>query len=312
MLEINTIQDFFALSPEQRGDICRNIKTVDRLKDYLRSLNIKKEAPPPQWIPCKKCETKGWVYEEHEERNNADIHASTIHKCLKHIWYNCAGYSDQAINNITPEGRLVFDHGHALHHMFQSYGRRGAWGSPSDYQAEVTILPTEIEAIEKKTHVLPEAIKYRVRSSVDAVLWKYVVPNVRGLGDVSVRLIHEYKSIGPGKPKKDGTLFGGFADLKGPKVEHKQQIAVYQHCLNVPIAVVIYYDKGFDRFADFPVPYDSITWNYVRGRIDRVLQLADTNTIPPWEETSAVFNPSECSYCEFAHICKPPRNLEMK
>lgn len=313
MIEINTIQDYYALSPEQRGDICRNIKTVDRLKGYLQTLNEKKkrEEKPPEWIPCKKCETKGWLLDEYEERNNADIHASTIHKCLKYIWYSCSGYADQGISNIPPEGRLVFDHGHALHHMLQSYGKRGAWSAPLDYQSELVILPNEQEALDKKAHVLEEAIKYRIRSSVDAVIWKYLVPNVRGLGDVYVRLIHEYKSIGPGRPKKDGTLFGGFADLKGPKVEHKQQGIIYSHCLNIPITVFIYYNKGNDQMIDFPVPYDLMTWNYVKGRINKILDYVDREIMPPWEYSSAVLNSTECGSCDYLKICNPPKTFEL-
>lgn len=314
MLEINTIQDFYALSQEQRGDICRNIKTIERLKGYLQTLNDEKpkEEKPPEWIPCKRCETKGWILDEHEERNNADIHASTIHRCMKYIWYSCNDYVFEAKRNISPESRLIFDHGHALHHMLQTYGKKGAWGSPLDYQPEAIILPNEQEAIEKRAHILPEAIKYRIRSSVDAVLWKYIVPDIRGIGDVSIRLIHEYKSIGPGKPKKDGGLYGGFADLKGPKLEHKQQAMIYSHVFNVPIVVFIYYNKGNDQLIDFPVPYESLTWNYVRSRIDKILAYVEDKTPPPWEYTSAIMNPSECTNCDYLHICKPPTKVSVK
>jgi len=313
MLEINTIQDYFSLSSEQQGDICRNIKTVERLKGYLQTLNNPKptEDKPPEWVPCKKCETRGWVLDEHVARNNADVHASTIHKCLKYIWYGCSDYANQGVSNISPESRLIFDHGHTLHYMLQSYGRKGAWGAPVDYQPEAVILPDEQEAIERKAHVLPEAIKYRIRSSVDAVLWRYIVPNVRGLGDVSIRLIHEYKSISPGRPNKDGTMYGGYAGLNGPKPEHKHQATIYSHCFNVPIVVFVYYNKGNDQLIDFPIPYSSVTWNYVKSRIEKVLRFVDEGVPPPWEYTSAIMNPAECNTCDYLHICNPPKKLEL-
>jgi hypothetical protein len=312
MVEINTIKEFYSLTSEQRGDICRNLNTVTRLKGYLETLNEPITPKPAEWVPCKKCESRGWVVDSYEERNNADIHASTIHKCLKYIWFSCSGYASQKASKVTPESRLIFDHGHALHHMLQTYGRKGAWGPPIYYQPEVAILPNAEEAQAKKAHVLEEAIKYRIRSSVDAVIWKYHVSNVRDLGDVYIRIGHEYKSIGPGRPKKDGTLFGGYADLKGPKVEHKQQGSIYQHCLNLPIMVYIYYNKGNDQIVDFPVPYEALTWNYVRGRIDKVLSYVDKEEAPPWEFTSSFLDATECKTCDYLHICDPPNKFVIK
>jgi len=308
MIEINTIQDFFALTREQRGDICRNLNTVGRLKEYLNTLNNPRTVSN-DWKPCSKCGMKGWVMEQHEERNNADIHASQIHKCIKHAWYSCNEYVLQRKSKVEPEGRLVFDHGHMLHHMLQSYGKKGAWGDPKYYQDEVVIVPNAQEAKDRKAHILEEAIKYRIRSSVDAIIWKYVVNNVRDLGDVSIRVIHEYKSIGPGKPTKDGTLYGGFAALKGPLPYHKQQGIIYQHCFNIPIIVFLYYNKGNDMIADFPVPYDYLTWNMVKGKIDRILNYVDKQEMPPWEETSAILDSSECKTCDYLTVCNPPKSV---
>lgn len=313
MLEINTISDFYLLSPEQRGDICRNIKTVDRLKIYLQSLNNQPiKEKDPSWIPCKKCEKRGWILDEKEERrNDADIHASQIHRCIKNIWFSCTPYVFERKSNVDSKGRMIFDHGHMLHHMLQGYGKKGAWGDPKFYQDEVKIYPSYSEAKENGAHELPEAVKYHVRSSVDAILWRYIVPDIRGIGDVSVRLIHEYKSISPGKPTKDGGLYGGYASLKGPKPEHKQQASIYMQCFNVPITVFLYYDKGGDQIAEFPVPYDQLTWNIVRGKIKKVLDYVERNEMPPWEVTDAVLNPIECTRCEYFDICKPPKKFEV-
>lgn len=312
MINIDTIQDYMALSNEQRGDICRNIKTVERLKSYLSTLNTPSEPEDPKWVPCSKCETRGWVLHNEERRNNADIHASQIHKCIKSIWYSCTDHVHEGIPKVSPEGRLVFDHGHALHHVLQSYGKKGAWCAPINYQSEAAIIPSEVEAIAKKAHILPEAIKWHIRSSVDAVIWKYVVPNIRGLGDISIRLIHEYKSISPGRPTKDGGLYGGFAALRGPKLEHKQQATIYMRCFNIPICVFLYYNKGDDNIAEFPLPYDSITWSQTAGKIEKILAYVDNEIMPPWEYTAAVQDPRECLSCDYLEICKPPTKFEVK
>jgi len=311
MIEINTIQDFYALTREQRGDICRNLNTVGRLKEYLKSLNEPKPVSN-DWKPCGKCGMKGWVMEEHEERNNADIHASQIHKCLKNLWYGCTDYVAQRKAIVAPELRLIFDHGHMLHHMLQSYGKKGAWCDPQYYHAEVPIVPDAGEARERKAHILPDAIKYRIRSNPDAIIWKYIVHDIRGLGDVCIRLMHEYKSISPGFANAEGKLLGGYAGLTGPKKEHKQQGMIYLKCFDIPLIVYIYYNKGNDQIADFPVPFDHLTWNMVRGKIDKVLDYAEKQEMPPWEETSAILDSSECKTCDYVDICNPPKSIVVK
>lgn len=314
MLEINTIKDWFELlTSEQRADICRNIKAIDRLKLYLDSLNTKdNQVKPPEWVPCKRCSARGYVLEENERRNNADVHASQIHKCIKALVYSCTDYVFEGKSHVSPELRLIFDHGHSLHHMLQSYGKKGAWCNPSSYNAEVSIIPDAEEAILRNERVLEEAIRYKIRSSVDAVIWNYVVPGIRDIGEVSLRIIHEYKSIGPGKPKKDGTMYGGYADLRGPKLEHKWQSTMYMHCLNIPLTSVIYYNKAYDQLMDFVTPYDPITWNFVKNKIEKVLAYAEHDIMPPWEETAAVLNPYECDGCDYKHICDPPKKMEIK
>lgn len=305
MIEIKTIREFLGLTKEQQGDICRNINTIGNLKQYLVSLN---NSPPiePKWVPCKKCQMKGWVYEVQEERNNADIHASQIHKCLKALVYSCTDKVNEGKRNVSAEARLTFDHGHSLHHMLQGYGKKGAWGAPIDYSSEVAILPDADEAERKGERVLEEAIKYQVRSSVDAVLWSYIVHNVRDLGSVNIRLLHEYKSIHPGRIKKGGGLYGGFADLQSPQISHKQQAHIYMQCLNIPLTVFLYYNKGDDTIAEFVMPYDPIMWGFIKKKILKVHDYADSNQLPPWHETSAILDSSECNYCEYAHICNPP------
>ncbi len=314
MIEINTISDFYSLTPEQRGDICRNIKTTERLREYLDTKQEDKEdEQEPTWVPCKKCDKRGYVLTNNEERrNNADIHASQIYKCMKNLWYSCTPLVDQRIDKTDTKTKLTFQHGHMIHHMLQNYGRKGAWCNPEFYQDEAKIYPTIGEAVANNAHQLPEAFKYRVRSSVDAVIWKYKVPNIRGIGDVNVRLIHEYKSISPGRPTKDGKLYGGFASLTGPYPDHKQQASLYMQCFNVPITVFLYYNKGDDSIAEFAFPFNLLTWNMVRGKITKVLDYVDRNEMPPWEETSAVLNELECTKCEFLQICKPPKRFDIQ
>ncbi len=94
-------------------------------------------------------------------------------------------------------------------------------------------------------------------------------------------------------------------------IDHKRQAVVYMKCFNIPITVFLYYNKGDDNIAEFAMPFDLLTWNTVKGKIERVLHYVNENKMPDWSETSAVLNPSECLKCEYANICKPPKDLKL-
>lgn len=299
MIEVNTIQDFMALQPEHKDYILRNINFKERLDTYLNSLNNKRSTEA-HVKKCKRCNATGWIMVE--PRIKHDIHASQIHKCVKKLWYDCSGYTEEAEQNVNPQGRMIFDQGHAIHEMLQRYGESGAYCEKNFYQAEVPIVPDEEEAKSKGFHFLPIAKEYKIRSFVDAINWQYVIPNVPDLGDVSIRVIHEYKTIGR----------TGFTSLQRPKPEHIMQGMVYCACFCVPVITYVYFDKDRCQVADFSVPFDPYVWNTVSNKIKTVLGYVETKEMPPWEITAAVQNPTECLDCEYYNFCQPPIKIRTK
>lgn len=305
MLTINTINEFFQLPTNLQYEIQKALKTKDRLEDYLRSLNKKKGdtvAPShaAHWVECSRCKPHwkkagqpGWVWIE-QSRDDSDIHPSQINKCLKLIWYSCNGYTDQMEEFIEPKLRLIFDLGHAWHDIVQGYGRRGAWCDPKDYHKEVEIDPDAVA--HDGTPILPIANQYWIRGHVDAVIDNYVCLNVPGLGDVSIRVVHEYKTINSGQ----------YSKLTRPKPEHKYQATIYAAVFNVPIVVYLYTNKDNCQMADFPLPFDHSIWSEIVQKVERVQHYTNIGQEPPWEETSAVKNPQECIECPYRALCKPP------
>jgi CRISPR/Cas system-associated exonuclease Cas4 (RecB family) len=306
VLEINTIQDFQSLPFEVQAEIQKSIKAKDRLEGFLRSLNKKvgQDSKPnheAKWEECSKCKPfwevaqgqKGWVFYD-RSRNDNDVHPSQINKCLKFLFYSCAGFTDQMEEFIDPRLRMIFDIGHAWHDTIQRYGRMGAWGDPANYHKEVRIDPEA--TAHDGTPILPIANKYWIRGSVDALLTKYEMYNVPKVGDVSIRLIHEYKTMNSGQ----------FSKLTRPKPEHKYQATIYSAVFNVPIVVYLYTNKDTCNMNDFPVPFDNSIWTEVVQKIDRVQYYVENDITPPWEDTSAVQNPAECMECGFRKICSPP------
>lgn len=301
MLEINTIAQFLELPTHLRDEVQKAIKAKDRLDNWLRTQNKRVGIEPvkiePHWEECRSCKKSGhpgWVWKEEYERDNSDIHPSQIQKCVKALWYACAGYADQLEEFIEPRIQMIFDLGHLWHAILQRYGSKGAWGPPELYRPEVPIDP---DAVTFDGHpVFPLAAQYWIKGHVDAVVDKYLIDHVPGIGPVSIRLVHEYKTINS----------NGYSKLTRPKPEHKYQATIYAAVLDVPIVVYLYTNKDDCKTADFPVPFDHTIWNEVVQKIVTVQSHVEANTLPPWEITSAYKNQSECMECGFRKLCQPP------
>jgi CRISPR/Cas system-associated exonuclease Cas4 (RecB family) len=299
VLEIHTIADFYNLSEFHRVAILKALDTKIKLIDWLDL----KAREPKKWHKhrfvgkCQNCKGSGKY--THIPRDSRDIHPSQITKCLKKLWFDCS-VSDQVDEDgdnipyyvwgedyIEPYLQMTFDHGHGLHDQYQGYGKRGAWGK--HYVPEVPIDPDAGD--------LPIAEAFWIRGSVDAILAPYII-NVPGLGDVSLRVIHEYKSI------KDSE----YDALKSPKVDHKWQATIYARVFDIPLVVYLYINKDSNKLKDFPVPFDFTMWEYIEKKIAAVQYYVERKEVPPWEATSAVHKPRECEQCPYLRMCNPPQD----
>jgi len=298
MLHINSIQDFFSLSSLQQHEILKALKTKERLEEWLKSLNGKKKKLPvvsdyPGWKTCKSCEGHpGWV-EADQGRDDSDIHPSQIHKCVRMLWYSCNGYAEQLDEYVSPQLRMIFDMGHAWHHTIQTYGRKGAWGD-CGYIDEIEIDPDKMNI--DGSPQLPLASHYWIKGHADAVLTHYYVPNVPLVGDLTIKLVHEYKTIST----------DGYEKLNRPKPEHKWQAMIYAAVFDAPIVVYLYTNKNNCQMAEFPVPFDMSIWKSVEQKIKIVQEWTDKKQPPDFSLSAATTNPYECKDCGYKKICNPP------
>lgn len=301
MLEINTIAEFLNLPTNIRDEIQKAIRGKDRLDNFLKSQNkrVGQERPKvePHWAECKRCKpfgAPGYVWVEEHERDNSDIHPSQIDKCVKALVYACSGYANHLEEFIEPRLQQLFDLGSAWHLVMQGYGKRGAWGNPDVYHPEATIDPDAMAHDGTPIHQL--ATQYWIKGHVDAVIGRYEIDNVPGVGSVAIRLVHEYKTINS----------NGYSKLTRPKPEHKKQATIYAAVFDIPIVVYFYTNKDDNKMADFPVPFDHTIWNEVVSKIQATQYYVNNEITPPWEVTSAVKNPAECEGCGFRKLCQPP------
>lgn len=300
MLEISTIQDFEQLPLNLQGEVQKAIRTKDRLYMYLRDLNKRpgqeKPEQEPHWDPCKCVQfgAPGWFWVTPHKRDDSDIHPSQINKCLKFLWHSCNGDVGQMEEFIEPKLRMIFDIGHAWHDTIQRYGKRGAFSAPEFYRCEVPFDPDQETSPGIPT--FPVAKEFWLRGSADAIIDRYELRAVPGLGDVNIRVLHEYKTINS----------SGFTKLTRPKPEHKWQATIYSAVFNVPIVVYLYTNKDNCDITDYPVAFDHSIWSEVMKKARRVQELINVGQAPAWEETSAILKPSECMSCGFRRVCNPP------
>lgn len=301
MLELNTISQFLELPVELRDEVQKAIRAKDRLDAWLISQNkrvgVETQKIEPHWETCKSCKPwgqPGWVWREEHERDNSDIHPSQIMKCFKALWFACAGYASQLEEFVDARGQMIFDIGSAWHLVMQHYGSKGAWGDPKLYRPEVSIDPEAKTFDGQPIHPLAEQLW--IKGHVDAVIDRYYIDNVPGLGPVSIRLVHEYKTINSNQ----------YTRLTRPLPKHKYQATIYAAVLDIPIVVYLYTNKDDCKTADFPVPFDHTIWNEVAAKIVQVQAYVNSGQVPPWELTAAVKDPAECMSCGYRKTCQPP------
>lgn len=308
MLEINTIREFGALYAQQQDEILRALKVKDRLDKFLLDLNTPKKIEP-HWVACKNCEAgvckkcnkeyPGWYWYEQHLRDNSDIHPSQIDRCLKYLVLCCTGYADFHEERVNPTLRKIFDLGSAWHSVMQGYGAKGAWGDPKDYLPEAPIDPDGLTF--DGTPILPIAAENWIKGSADALVTNYVVVTP-SLGQVRIRLIHEYKTINS----------NGYTKLTRPLAKHKRQATIYSAVYDAPIVVYIYTNKDDCKTADFPVAFDYSIWNEIVARVRTVQSYTNSGQPIPWEQTSAVLHPSECVECGLLKVCQPPNLAQIR
>ncbi len=291
---ISSIRQFFDLTTDQQNEILKGIQTKEKLFAWLE--RRKGKDVTAGWVPCSKCAGKGEIYLE--ARDNNGVHASQIHLCPRKIWFDVKGHANDYPTTVGGKLQLIFDHGSYLHDMLQNYGLRGAWKSGPDceYLPEVKLLPTEDQCKAQGTFPFPLAIKYKIKSSVDALIRKYHLDT--SFGPVEIDIVHEYKSIGS----------NGFAMVQkdGPKAVHKKQATIYQAVLDCPVVVYIYYNKDKDDIECFAQRFDGYVWGEVEDKIQEILFTLDSddaNEAVPLSKCAATYNKEECTGGLYSSAC---------
>lgn len=282
VIELLTIDQWMEASKEVQATVLQHIRLKDRLVQFLKETwDQKKElhqGASGGWRPCETCEKKGWVP---VEPRRPGIHPSQIPQpCLLRIWNEMMGKPKK--EKIDPRTMLIFELGHAIHDMFQTYGRSGAWGPIYSHETEISGTFQE----------LSQELMLEGHADAENVL---TIDDIPGDPNVYlVGLVHEYKSINT----------NGFEKLTRPKPEHKMQAMVYSAALNRPVVVYMYFNKNDSNIIDFPVAFEPDLWVSIESKARILKQHHDAKVAPP---AAPGFH---CQQCPYMYDCQAYKDLQ--
>lgn len=271
VVQLHTIDQWFQVDPQIRALILKNLKLKDRLWKFLGE-TIRMPAPTePFWAPCKKCDRRGW-YEVHPRYPG--IHPSQINNdCMLRLYNDVVGIEGQQRHEARMQ--LVFDLGHAVHAMFQSYGLKGAWGP---YYIPEAPINGELQQ-------LAEMLMIEGHADADTI----ITVDIEGSPVIyEVGVVHEYKTINT----------HGFSKLTRPKPEHLRQALIYSACLNRPVVAYLYFDKNDSNLVDFPVEFNPELWRIISAKIQMMVDFYKRGVAPQGDPG---YHCQECPYVNSCH-----------
>ena len=281
VVQLRTIEQWNAIDAATQKLVLSNLKIKDRLQRFVLSQQKKelKALEAPKWVPCKKCDTRGWLL---KEPRYPGIHPSQInHSCLLKIYKEMLG--DSGISSFDPKTLLIFQLGKYIHDMLQDYGEAGAWGP--NYTKEIKI----------NSDLYPLAHQLMIEGHADADNL-LILDDIPNSPTFEVGLVHEYKSMNTNLLSK----------LTRPKPEHTQQAILYSAVLNRPIVVYLYFNKNESTMLDFPIPFEPHKWNSIKEKCETLVTHYNNNHYP---EGTAGYH---CNQCSFVFECSHAKKFSSK
>lgn len=274
VVQLHTIEQWLQIDPTVRSLILQHIRLKDRLEKWLMLRNGKAPTTTAEWRRCARCSDSQYPGFVLKEPRAPGIHPSQLaSNCLLKIYWEMEGREQRERHDA--RSHLIFDIGHVVHHMFQDFGRQGAWGER--YWPESRLTGTR--------QALADELFIEGAADAENILVVDTVPNAPIF---EVGVIHEYKTI----KKKN------FDKLTRPKPEHQQQATVYSKILNRPVTVYLYMCKDDQVMADFPVQYDPAAWQSIEDKARMLVGHFDREEPPP--ATPGY----HCNECVFFYGCQ--------
>lgn len=264
-MKLRTIEDLRSMKPEHVNALVNSYSFIKDVKDWVKThRNRKSSLDKVVTVDCRECEGSG--SKTLTPRSILVAHPSSFSPdaCLRRIWYDMTGELEE-ISSFTPELLLIFDVGHAIHGMLQSYAHQ-TYGDK--YEDEV-------------------------RSVVEDLMISGSMDGKVDLGHV--RIGHEYKTAS-NRSYTDITRKGA------PKIEHLWQVTPYMVANDLPLMTFIYFNKDNSSMAEFTVPFPEEIWAQVEAMMEEVINAPDDGPGPVKPDGSEI-SPFRCKDCVYNHGC---------
>lgn len=170
----------------------------------------------------------------------------------------------------------IYDTGKAIHEQLQGYLHNFVRDHVED---EDEVFFDEVSATPKTNKLAKE---YLLSTTTDGI---YEM-TVRGY---DIRFGLEIKSI------KD-ELYKHISS--SPKREHVVQSHVYMKLFDLPIMIILYYNKNDSQMLEHNIMFDPAIWEQIVKKLDYIEECVATGTRPPTEGNFF------CRSCRYAHICE--------
>lgn len=276
-MKIHTLDDLKKVGPSVALGVFKTFSFRTDLLKYMKEFRNRRSGDrTTKSFACGPCEGTGMM---HEHPRSVDVfHPSSFgpYGCRQRLWFDLYGTVEE-ISIHDPELLLIFDVGHQLHDMLQTYAER-MYGD--DFEREVRAKDAD----------------GLISGSADG---RWTFPKIR--------VIQEIKTIN----RK------GFEALSKPKPEHLWQAMTYAKMLDIPFILFVYICKDNSQIVEYHVLFDEEIWADVEAFMDSVLDCPDEEGPGAINAMGKVVNKFTCKGCGYRHSCKfsqfaPPRRRKTR
>ena len=267
-MRLTTIADLESMREPELRQALRHVQLIPRIEAYLEDLNMDQH----------KKETGCFSASDVGSTGGLSLCGQYVMGCGRKMYYRYIGI--EAHEHIEPRLRRIFDTGTMIHLQLQ------------DYMTQICKRSDGTEKFEDEKPIDPQTSKAAdlldILSTTDG-LYEIVTED-------NIRFLVEIKSINTDE----------FKSMSRAKEEHTVQSTFYMGCLDVPVCVILYYDKNTSAMAEYAVKFLRPLWDAIVRKLKYVRECALNDQEPPQEPGF------HCRTCRYAHVCKPPKMSETR
>lgn len=267
-MRLTTIADLESLGEAELRQGLRHVQLIPRIEAYLEDMNLEEH----------KQELGVFSASDIGSAGGKSLCGRYPMGCGRKMHYRYIG--TEAHEHIDPRLRRIFNTGTMIHLQLQ------------DYLKEICKRSEGTEQFTDEKPILPSTSKTAdILDIVSTTDGEYII-----LGDDHIRFGLEIKSINTDE----------FKSMSKPKEEHVVQSVVYMGCLDIPVFLILYYDKNTSSMAEYLVKFDPKLWAAIVAKINYVRECTTNDQEPPQEPGF------HCRTCRYAYVCKPPKLKETR